>query len=197
MLTRSLPLLAALLTACAAVEPVPPAFAAPPPVAPPPAPVQPTPPAPDPTQDTDPRPTGGTLRLTPAQAEVKLGGRVQLNIENVGKEAFRYHHPGGTSGCAAFSWRITLVDAQGKALTDRYEGPDRMCTAVMVPPSWIVIEPGQSAGVSVDTGMLWNEVPVDFPRKPQSRELSPGRYEVHVSTPAGELRSELRVLPKK
>jgi hypothetical protein len=151
---------------------------------------------PEPELPGEVRATGGTLRVAPQQAEVALGARVQIAIENVGKTAFRYHHPGGSSGCDGFSWGVVLVDAQGKSYVNNYEAPDRLCTAVMIPPSWIVIEPGKAAPVAIDTGTVWYRRGPSALQKPEAHELSPGSYEVLVQTPTGALRGKLRILPK-
>lgn len=198
MTLRTLPLLA-LLTACCAEAPLPPPASSPPPAAShpgQPAPMPPPAPPPDRQLEREP-PVAARLQLTPGQAQVRLGERAQLALANVDDHAARYYHPEGSNGCQGFSWHVVLVDAQGKSYGSRYEGPGHLCAAVMMPARWVVIEPGQSAPITIETGTVWYPQDPSSLQQPQARELSPGNYEVVVHTPWGAVRGKLSIQPKQ
>ena len=194
--------LAALLAACAAPMTAPPVAAEPPAPPPPPLPVA-APAAPAPVADTLPLPVNpdrrespADLRLVPGEAEVAVGSRVTLALTNVDDHPFRHYHPGGSNGCHAFHWGITLIDARGRVFSDRHEGPGRGCTMAIVPPSWIVIMPQASTPISVNAGVVWYERSASAMGKPEAHELVPGSYDVVLRTSSGEVRGKIRILPR-
>ncbi|MBW2458976.1 MAG: hypothetical protein JRI68_31040 [Deltaproteobacteria bacterium] len=109
-----------------------------------------------------------------------------LVLSNTGDRSVSFRHPGGSSGCAAFQWSILLEHENGTTYTLDYPGHDRMCTAVMVPPSDIVVQPGKTAAQwTLDTDAQWHALDptAGMPQRGTIKQTSlpAGRYTVTVS----------------
>ncbi len=195
--------------------PVPPAPAPPPAetTSPPPATAPPSAPAPS-AKPADP-PTGlapgdgpkpGEPTLVPAKMKMTLsppdvveGGKLDIVLENVDDHEHRFWHPGGSNGCAAFRWQVSVIDEKGVRFFDHLRRPDEMCTAVMVPPSWIVVKPGERVTLPLATNAGFY---VDDPADPTHAKALPkrlpaGKLTVVVTGAGIDERAPLRMMARK
>jgi len=119
---------------------------------------------------------------------VQIGSKVVLRLRNTDSQDYRYLHPGGTSGCAAFRWNLRLTDASGTMWAQEipFDAP-RACTTVMVPPSWIVIPAGEAMHIRLNTGRVFYDVsggpPWAMKKRWEGKALEPGLYKVTVNGP--------------
>lgn len=139
------------------------------------------------------------LELQPRASSVAAGQRLTLTIFNVSTRQFRFDHPGGSSGCEVASWTISARASQGQRFFDASQAPGRLCTAVMTPPTSVVIEPGAKLEIEIDTERgfvsertmgLSPSVELIGPTR-----LPPGEYEVSVT--GGDVTVSTRVTVTK
>lgn len=160
--------------------------------------------APLPPQDAQPIPEPGqrasAIRydLRPAADTVAAGGAVELELVNDTGETHRYHHPGGSSGCASFRWSVQLIAEDG-AVYDADPPFNALCTAVMVPPSDHVFEPGQlAAKTRLDLAATFHTYRPDDSvgplTQPRFAAVPKGRYTLRVSGAGVYGESQLTVL---
>lgn len=138
------------------------------------------------------------FELTPTGATVAAGGALELELVNATSETHRYHHPGGSSGCASFRWSVQLIAEDG-TVYDTDPPSNGLCTAVMVPPSDHVFKPGQlAAKARLDLASTFHTYrpdesvgPLDEPR---FALVPKGRYTVRVTGAGVYGESKLTVL---
>lgn len=177
-----------------ASPPPPPVASPPPPVASPPGHKMPSPPeAAEPAE-----PEISELELRSASETVTLGEVAVFEIVNTSARAFRFHHPGGSNGCAAFRWSMQLIAADGTTYADDWSGPGKACTAVMIPPREIVIAPGEVVSVEIDTGHALflcdgGGAAACVGQEPQRAMLQPARYAVEITGAGQRLQATLVV----
>ena len=141
---------------------------------------------------------GVTLVAQPAKVGVAAGERAEITIRNTGSQTWRYRHPGGSNGCAAFGWSIRIESASGTTYSPRPPGP-RICTTVLVPPQSIEVEPGGVAGtVTIDTAIRWfdaNTLAKPGGDPPPGVNLPVGTYTVFLTSgsPQDPVRAELTI----
>jgi hypothetical protein len=159
----------------------------------PPSTIEPAPAPPEPGTDPQPIPEppaptdAKRFTLGPAQAGVAPKGKVTLDLVNTTGTTHRYHHPGGSSGCSAFSWRVQLIAEDGTIYDRNPDFPGRMCTAVMVPPSDHVFEAGAvAAQITIDLGSSHYAYKPDDSVSPLTQPPPP------VAVPSGSYRVVVR-----
>ena len=154
-------------------------------------------PAPD--GSSGPAASGASLELRIEPPSAMVGSKLVLAIRNAGREPFVYVHPGGNNGCEAFRWSVALDDGQGLHYDTEDPSP-HPCTAVMVPPREIRIQPGEVVKVPFDTDREFFVLDArlrimtadNLPRRP----LPPGKYSVVVSGLDAPLVAPLELLPR-
>ncbi len=134
---------------------------------------------------------------------MKLGEELQLRLRNVDDHSLQFHHPGGSNGCQAFHWRMYLERADAVYSTEAPPGVSFACTAVMVPPSEIVIEAGDAtAPLVLNTRRLFYvHAPAAKAKakpgsvgEPQPERLAPGRYTLRVEGAGVTARAALEIV---
>ncbi|MEM6990057.1 MAG: hypothetical protein AAF721_06155 [Myxococcota bacterium] len=156
---------------------------------------------PEPDRGAPPsRPEDAALVLRPADTTVPSGHLASIEVFNAGDDAFRFHHPGGNSGCAAFRWVVFLTANDGTRWSNEIPARQRACTSVMVMPRDYEFAAGEVAGtVKIDTARnFYVHAEPSHDKKPAPGDqtgvaLPVGRYELAITGAGLELRGTLTV----
>jgi len=141
------------------------------------------------TAPKQPAPAGVRLTVEPSPTQVKAGNVVTLTVYNRGNKELRYMHPGGSNGCAAFSWQVFLETKESVFYSQTPPRNRRVCTMAIVPPRQIVIPAGGAGGtITLRTGGAWyaddshaSSAAANMPKHKPGNPLPPGVYRVVVN----------------
>ncbi len=132
-----------------------------------------------------PQPAPGPVGLVLEPTTVVSKQTATIVLRNMGPKEYRYYFEGGSNGCALPIYDIMVHTADGRTLTDRYDGPGRGCTMAIVPPRWVILKPGETMRFQLNTAQYFYEWGSFFRdpsnRRPKTHLLPVGTHTVTVS----------------
>jgi len=126
------------------------------------------------------------LVLKVSSSEVASGDTANVHVTNVGDADFVYHFGGASNGCGAFQWKVVLTHEDQTRLSPEDPHRREVCTMQIIRPYDIVIKPGESHALSVDTSTPWWEYRALGTADVSPQLLKAGNYTVQVTGASGK-----------